>query len=314
MHSKILSSILLAGTMSCGTAKVEAPSLYIEGFHPPPLKEGFTRYVTPVVEKIEPGADLTLCQFISEPAEKDQDVVAFSGEQSKYGHHVVLYATSADKPVGTTKDCGVDDQFAQSFIGAVGGEGLSESGAYLPKGIVFRLPKGKRLMANVHFINTGSATVKGQSVIDIQLQDPSAERQPASLFTNVATNFVLENGVVSHETSCVVKQELQLITFGNHMHWLGTSAHSELVRANGDVVVLKHDTVWKPEMQFDNKSTVWQPGEFIKVFPGDTIKTKCQWENNKGRQVTFPEEMCVGAAFVLPGGPQIDCVDGNWDG
>src|SRR5580693_6597302 len=94
---------------------------YISGFDPPSVEAGYTRYVTPVVDNIMPGDDVEYCQWVAPSADSDQDVLAFSGEQSATGHHAVLYATTETNfAVGESHLCTTDDMLSISFIGGIG--------------------------------------------------------------------------------------------------------------------------------------------------------------------------------------------------
>src|SRR6185312_17375356 len=116
-----LGYVVVALAAGCGT---NGPD-YIPGFDPPPVEAGYTRFVTPVVEDLKPGANIEYCAWVAAPAEKTQDVLAFSGKQSATGHHVVLYATSEKYPVGESHVCTTEDMLSVSFVGGVGGEGLA---------------------------------------------------------------------------------------------------------------------------------------------------------------------------------------------
>src|SRR5205807_525242 len=116
---------------------------YIDGFNPPPVADGFQRFVTPPIRDIAPGTDDMWCQWIAPPADADHDVVIVEGLQSKFGHHVVLYATSVIQPVGTSRRCSDMNVLEIDYLGAIGGEGGATF--QLPDGVVFRVKKGEAL-------------------------------------------------------------------------------------------------------------------------------------------------------------------------
>src|SRR5215510_16153994 len=53
----------------------------------PTLKEGYTRFETLKVDDIQPGDDITRCQYVMAPFDRDMDVMDITGLQSKMGHH-----------------------------------------------------------------------------------------------------------------------------------------------------------------------------------------------------------------------------------
>jgi hypothetical protein len=147
MRTRWIAVVLVVG--ACGT---NGPD-YIAGFDPPAQPDGYTRYVTPIVKDIQPGADLEYCQWVAGPSTEAQDVIAFTGLQSATGHHAVLYATTETNfAVGESHLCTTQDMLSIDFVGAVGAEGNGNT--TLPEGLYFRLPAGQALMANTHWLNT----------------------------------------------------------------------------------------------------------------------------------------------------------------
>jgi hypothetical protein len=101
----------------------------------------------------------------------------------------------------------------------------------------------------------------------------------------------------------------------NHMHEFGTSATTEVVRANGDHAMLRDDPTWTYDMQFNPIYTRWTADAPFVLSKGDTIKTTCQWDNTKPAAMTFPREMCIGAGFALTTGDSTHvpaCAAGSW--
>src|SRR5687767_8449824 len=110
-------ALALAG---CGAN--EGPEL-IDGFELPALEPGYTRFVTPIVRGIEPGQDVTYCQWLTVPNDRDLTVRNFKGLQSHFGHHIVLYSNSLTAPAGTSRECTPGDMLSVRFVGATPGEG-----------------------------------------------------------------------------------------------------------------------------------------------------------------------------------------------
>jgi len=57
---------VLAGLSGIGCGSDDSGSK--DEFDPPPARAGYTRLVAPLIEEIEPGADLQFCQIISTTA------------------------------------------------------------------------------------------------------------------------------------------------------------------------------------------------------------------------------------------------------
>jgi hypothetical protein len=286
---------------------------YIDGFNPPPVQAGMTRFITPVIKDIQPGDDQLWCQWIQAPQDHDLDLVAFVGQQSKWGHHVVLYANSLVEPVGTSRICTNGDMLTVRYLAAVGGEGTSI--VTMPPNVVMRLPAGQAVMANVHFINAGTTTIEGQAVLDVNFQPPDPSRQVAGFLTDLNTQFTVPaNTVGTADVSCVAPKDMQFFLFADHMHGYGSSIFTELIRAgDGSTMTLARDNIWQPEFMFNPTFSQWPLNAAATIKAGDTIHTHCEWNNTTTSALTFPGEMCVGLGFYLPGdGPDEICADGSW--
>jgi hypothetical protein len=201
------------------------------------------------------------------------------------------------------------------ILGGTGGEAQSNIAKWLPPGVIWRIPKGFAVMLNYHFIDATPSPLLGQGYMDIKLGLPQPTDQVASLYTTINDQFVLNPtpSIQSVDTNCVAQQELEFFAVGNHMHALGYSAYSELIRADGTHQMLRNDSTWTNEQTFNPTITLFPAYNLLQVHVGETLHTHCEWVNTGGTVVTFPTEMCVGFAGFLPGdGNILTCTDGAW--
>jgi hypothetical protein len=54
-------------------------------FNPPPAAAGYTRIVAPVMANLAPGSDITNCQYVHAPFDRDMDVLDVTGYPSLGG-------------------------------------------------------------------------------------------------------------------------------------------------------------------------------------------------------------------------------------
>jgi hypothetical protein len=312
------------------------------GFKPPALEEGYTRLTFPTVKDIIPGSDVTFCEYAMAPLDHDVDVMDMTGMQSDAGHHAVAFSYTDDgtQEIGSTVGC-MGTEFNGSaeaaanmaagiapaksstlsmgtFLGGVGGPKAPRA-VTLPDGVVFRLKKGQGVMLNVHFINTGDEPVDGDAVVDLKLADADPSRLVAAMFLNLDFGFSLSPAAkVDSQVECKAGSDVQLVMFTNHMHEYGTSASTEVIRADsGESVMLHDDPAWSYEMQFNPSYSKWTAQDPFVLKTGDTIRTSCHWNNTEAKTITFPREMCIGVGFALSSGDNPSapaCVGGNWLG
>jgi hypothetical protein len=296
--------------VACGGAggDTEGPAKD-EGFDPPEAAPGYTRFSPSPIE-LEPGEEGIWCQWVAGPSEVDQDVVDIMGQQSEIGHHAVLYATTVNEPVGTTRPCSDGDQLQIRFLGGIGGEG--STAIDLPPGTVFRLEKGRSLLVNTHYLNATGEVAMGESVVDVKLAEADPNSQVAAFFANVDTGIDLPpHEESSLQVSCTLAHDLRLLAWSNHMHAFGAKALTERVLLDGSVQELRREDHWEYEWAFNPQWATWPAEAPLEMKAGETLVTTCTWQNTSAETVGFPTEMCVGAAFFL-GAADVTCHAGAW--
>lgn len=281
----------------------------VDGFEPPPVPAGYKRYITPVVHDLQPGQDIMLCQWLDIANADDFDIVDVRGDQTESGHHVALYSSSKIEPIGTSRECTVDDMVSVEFLGAVGGEAVNGGTTVLPEGYVFRQRKGRALMANVHYLNATDEVLQVQSVVDVKTAAPSAERTPVGMTGINVNDFSIPAGATSHavDAYCTWPSDSSLIMYSNHMHEHGTSAFSEVIHAGGAAERIATDTSWNYEQAFNPRWTRWSVAAPLKLNAGDKLHVHCEWNNTLERALRFPDEMCTGVGFYTESSAQAIC-------
>jgi hypothetical protein len=275
----------------------------------PPVAAGFVRYETkPVMVPVD--QDVMWEEWVAPPIDGDMDVVAVTGKQSVGGHHAILYGMSNSQPVGTSHAWQEADQLTSRTLGGIGGEG--NDSVELPAGVVFRVAKGSALMIQSHYINASGAPLEARTVLDVKLGRVDPTAQVASLLANASvTVSIPPGGRTTADVSCKVQKDLPVLMYANHMHNLGVSASTELINPDGTTTPLKVDASWDPSWAFHpnyTRFTLQAP----RIIPaGSTIHTTCTWSNPGSTTISFPDEMCTFAGFLL-GGSDAACVNGTW--
>jgi hypothetical protein len=294
--------LALIAVAGCGGSST-APSPYVAGFAPPASPSGYTRYVAPTVHQVPPGSDMTLCQWLAGASDADVDVADVFGHQSVGGHHVVLYASKNIKePIGTSRPCTPEDSEGSQFLGAIGGEGISGK-VGLPPGLVFRVPKGRSLMANVHYINATRNPIDGQSVVDVKFAAASPSSHPVGFLSVISRKFEIPaQQAYAIDRYCKAPKDLSLFMFANHLHEHGRSIFNEVIRPDASKEILATDETWRPELTFNATWSRWDVATPMVVKAGEQFHLHCEWQSNVDRPMVFPEEMCLGIGVFLEGG------------
>jgi hypothetical protein len=299
--------IVVLGVVGCGGGGPSASSQYVTGFNPSAPPAGYQRYVTSPLHQVQPGQDIVLCEWVAGPRDTDVDVADVAGAQSRGGHHVVLYASeNVDEPIGKSRECTPKDSEGVQFMGAIGGEGSSK--VSLPAGMVFRLPKGHSLMANVHYINATPQPFDAQSVLDVRVTPVNPDdRTAAMLVMNQARFKVPPLQAYTSDGYCTMTKDVSLIMFTDHTHEHGTSIFNEVIRADGSRQMLANDDTWNRDLIFNPNWTRWDVAAPMVIKAGDRLHVRCAWQNTLDKTLGYPDEMCVGLGFFLEGGDQVVC-------
>ena len=299
---KTLLAIIVLG--ACGTNDNSVP--LVAGFTLPALDPSYERYITQPIDAVAPGADVNYCQWVAAPSTVDRQVDDLKHYQSLGGHHLVLYATTKNEAIGTTRICTTDDMLSVNFLG--GGEGTVTSAVQLPGGYAFDLPAGQSLLINDHYVNATDKVLDVQSAVDIKIGDPNAPLKPVGF---VAVNFdqftIPAESDTTVDAYCTAPSTLSFFMWGNHMHQLGFAEYSELIHPDATTTMMENNTTWSPDQTFNTPWVEWDPTTPFVVNAGDVFHLNCTWHNTTSADVLFPTEMCVATGFTLEAMPQAVC-------
>ncbi len=312
MNKTIGLGLLTLALAGCGE---DGPTVELmEGFEPPAPEVGQIQIVSPIIEDIAPGADVTLCTYLPAGSgfAETLDVIEALGYQSEIGsHHAVLYMAERERPV-ETHDCTDDDMVNARFLAGAGGGEAGGTVDRLPEGVAYRVEGDRQLMVQTHWINTTQAPIDGQVAFNLTVEQPTADRQLAQLFTWSRTQIdIPANSTGEARTDCVVEKEMHFYLIGGHAHEHGTHVSMTHTPAGGEPDVF-YDHAWESYYTFDPPRVNYTAEGAMVVMPGDTLSIDCQYMNDTDDALLFPTEMCTGFGFFFPGDAQADCTDGQW--
>lgn len=307
-----LGALGLFAIAACSSSSSTASShdaRLIQGFDPPGPEAGQVQVLAPTIKAIPAGADVTYCSYIPNPfGDKEVDVTAALGFQSKFGHHAILLAPATDQKTGDTHECTDKDMNNARYLAGASDAALNIK---IPDGIAFRIKPGGVILVQSHWINTSDKAVEGQASFNLSLQTPDGTRQPAQLFAVVGTQIDLKGRQAGHlVTECVMKSPVQLFELGGHEHEWGSHVKIEKVVAGQSSMLYDQD--WKPEFQSNPPFNHYEVKAPLSFAVGDVVRVTCDWNNTTDTELTFPREMCVGVGFNFPATADITCVDGVW--
>ena len=226
----------------------------------------------------------------------DGDELAFSDAQAiqagKFGHHAILLGVKEAyvQAPGTVVDCTAASEMSKYDAFALPVE--------MPEGYGVLLPKGKNMVLQSHYVNTGKVPILIRDYVRLKTLPTSEVKTWAGMF---ATNtLLLKIGAKKTDTvsfDCTMKHDGDLVLLGGHMHETGTKI--ELLHgpdADHLASVYLADP-WKPEFRDTPPINIlWTKP--IPVKAGDVFRTTCTWTNPEDKELTFPREMCSSFGYV----------------
>ena len=294
--------VLAAG---CGGGGESGPEL-LEGFNPEPPTTGQIQVITPIIEDIPAGADLTLCTYLDFEDADGFDITNYEPFQSGNNHHNILYAVT-NKQAPNTHPCTEEDMLTTRYLGGGGGDAPPE---YLPPGIVFRVPAATQLMIQTHWVNATDEIIRGQAAFNLDVQAQSAEVEPADLFAVANTQIAIDPGVSTARSVCTVPRDMQFFLLGGHQHHWGTGVSITRTPPGGATEVI-YEVAWAPEYEFNPPRNAYTREEPFVVHAGDTLAIDCEYMNDTGDVLRFPTEMCIIFGYYFPADQgEIHCIDG----
>jgi len=306
---KQLALVCVVFAAACTSSSSGDDADLVKGFNPPPVADGYTRYVLPVVHGLKPGEDKMFCQWIEVANAQDVDIVDVTGYQSVTGHHAVLYSTSETEVVGTSRECTTQDMISVEFLGGIGGEGNTNA-TKLPEGLVFREGKQRMLLANAHYLNATDSVQDVQSVLDVKTSAPSPDHTAVGMAVINYLDFQIPANTPSYSVDayCTWPQDTSIVMWSNHMHANGVSVMSDVKRAATSTIdPLANDPAWRAEQAFNPSWTHFDLSSPMMIHAGDTTHIKCTWQNNTGSMMLFPDEMCDAVGFYTQSTQQMIC-------
>jgi hypothetical protein len=246
-----------------------------------------------------PVGDSFECFYLDVTTDKQLSVDRAVGSQAKGGHHItVYYADEAKDP----QHHACDDAEMANWHQIVGASASGEPVAPLPDGVAFKVPAGKQLVLQAHYINNTSATMTGvRDSISIHLVKPEDVVEYANLWALYDGTFEIPAHAESESVSeCTIDQDLDAIAYFGHEHELGKHFKWERLDDAGAVAEVLYDTDWKPSYSSHPPTYAFTLDDKLHFAKGTRIRQTCTWDNTTDDVVKFPREMCVGLIYYVP--------------
>lgn len=251
---------------------------------------------------IQPGEDRMICTHFR----YDGEDIAFSQQmtlQGKFGHHAVLLASKEPLPPGSVEDC-TDVASMTKF------DAFTIPSDELPAGRGTLLPKGKTMVVQSHYLNSGAAPIRVRDVVRLKTMPiEKVEKWVSTYATNDYSIQLAPHGTGEAKFDCVIPEDVNLMLIGGHMHEWGTRFEALLGPDEASLESAYIVDPWTTTYRDNPPITLYF--ENPKHLPAGTIvRTHCTWNNTEMEPLVFPHEMCSVFGFIEGPKEPITCLIG----
>jgi hypothetical protein len=251
---------------------------------------------------VGPGEDVMVCMSL----DYEGDEIAYRDAislQGKGGHHVILLGAKEPQPAGMVEDCSDGTDMSKYDLLMIPQE--------LPAGYGTKLPAGRHMVVQSHYVNTTDKPILVRDVVQLKtipMQD--VQTWAAPIATNTIDIAIPAGETVETSFDCEIEQDVQLLMMGGHMHEWGTTFRAEIGPTVDELELLYLVDPWKAEFRDVPPVTLFLENP-KPLARGTIIRTTCTWENTEAEALEFPHEMC--STFGILAGIQdpIECRKGE---
>jgi hypothetical protein len=283
--------------VSCGSEKTE----------PTKTTEDTTKLTFVTGDFDVPAGDQFECFYTNTITPRELAVNRSHGVQGAGGHHVTVYYTDLKRPAEHHK-CVDSEMTTWHMVAGTGGDSASDDKEMsLPEGFAIKVPAGKQLVLQAHYINTTGKTQKMNDSVTLELLEPAKVKQYANYVASSHESWTLPPKSPFETTStCTLKQDLNIILMLGHMHELGTHYKLEKIDATGAASTL-YDYEWQVSYAQHPPLKKFPTTAPLNLPKGTKLRQTCNWNNDTEESIIFPREMCVFFGYYFPDQGELFC-------
>ncbi len=254
--------------------------------------------------EIQPG-DTFECFYTATVTDRQLNVSSATAKQGPGGHHITVYYTDQNVPVGHHPCTDVEMVGLHQIAGASSG---GEPAVALPDGYATKVPQGKQLVVQTHYIRTEKTPLTVEDSVTLKVAEDSEIKQFANSFVINDGSFTLPaRANQTSTTECVVPHDFDVLLLLGHMHEWGAHYKLERLDAAGKVAETLYQTDWDPLYASHPPVNNYDPLKPLKLPKGTRLRQTCDWKNTEDHEMAFPREMCIMFTYYVPDNGFIIC-------
>jgi thiol-disulfide isomerase/thioredoxin len=181
-------------------------------------------------------------------------------------HHIVVYMLKPGQKKPFTND---------GNMSVLVGWAPGDLGVNAPPETALRIPKGTRLLFEMHYTPIGKA-VKDRSSVGITFTKEPRYEMIMNPFINESISLPPNDPHYKAEATWRPRADVRLIALTPHMHWRGKDYHYEIIYPDGR----KETILSVPRWDF-NWQNYYQFKDAVKLPVGARLHTVAHWDNSR---------------------------------
>lgn len=254
-----------------------------------------------------PPGDSFECFYTTATTTHTVNVTGAYGKQGPGGHHITVYYTDTPRDP-EHHPCNDAEMVSWHMVAGADVLDGQEPTIQLPDGVAFKIPEGKQMVIQVHYINTTGKPMTVNDEVTVTTTSDDKVKEYGNFWTMVDTGFSIEpNSTATRTSICTLTEDIDTLVLLGHMHELGSHYTLEQIDDQGNVVASLYDQDWTPEYP-SHPPTVFSTLENpFKLPAGTRLRQTCTWNNTTPDLVLFPREMCLAFAIYFPDRGELSC-------
>ncbi len=252
-----------------------------------------------------PEGDSFTCIYLDYDTAEDIAIASADGRQGHGGHHILAMFADDHREPGVHA-CTDEEMVNLHQIAGTAGDGGQVLG--LPEGLALRVPAGKQIVLQAHYINTTGAPFKVVDRVKINKTPIEDVKEYVNYYVTNDDSFEVDpHAPLERTTECVVDRDFNMAIALPHMHELGKHFKLELLDADGTLSDTVIDTDWLEFYVSHPPVRSFEMAAPYQLKKGQRLRQTCTWDNSTSEPVIFPREMCLAFFYYWPGGEDLDC-------
>jgi hypothetical protein len=283
----------MLGSLGCGSEDEGGPS------GPAPANEDMLVFETG--EFVVPTGDSFECFYLEKFTDQEYSVNGAYGTQGPGGHHVLVFYAEEPRPAGHHPCTDAEMTNLRQVAGSAGQDNTQDDVLGLGENMAIRVPKGKQLVIQAHYINTSGKEMTANDVVGLRLMKPAEVSEYVSYLVTLDDSFeVPPQTEHTHVTYCDVFKDFKAVLTLGHMHEAGRRYALEVVDEADEVLQTVRDDVWAPEFTSHPPIDHFKMAAPLLLEKGTTLRQTCTWQNDTAEPMVFPREMCLSFMYYYP--------------